>query len=103
MPLPRPPGRPTLRSLSEATNYDQPQVRILLGVLFCGGGNQLLLRPQREADRGQRGEAAGVAWEGLARRALCAQSKRPPLCVWQAGVYSAELCAWVCAKRRGLR
>ena len=56
-PHPRqPPGRSTLRSLSEATNYDQPQVRILLGVLFCGDDLQLLLQP----DRGRRGEAAGV-------------------------------------------
>jgi len=37
-PSPDTPGRPSLRSLSEATNYDQPQVRILLGVLFCGDG-----------------------------------------------------------------
>src|SRR6516164_134731 len=51
-PSPNPPGRPALRSLSEATNYDQPQVRILLGVLFCGGGLQLLLRPEaREGSR----------------------------------------------------
>jgi len=42
-PSPDTPGRPALRSLSEATNYDQPQVRILLGVLFCGGPLQLLL------------------------------------------------------------
>src|SRR6516165_6893268 len=44
---PTTPGRSTLRSLSEATNYDQPQVRILLGVLFCGGGVQLLLQLAR--------------------------------------------------------
>ena len=36
-------GRSTLRSLSEATNYDQPRACTLLGVLFCGGPLQLLL------------------------------------------------------------
>jgi hypothetical protein len=45
--IPDTPGRPTLRSLSEATNYDQPQVRILLGVLFCGDGPRLLLQLAR--------------------------------------------------------
>ena len=34
---PTAPGRSTLRSLSVATNYDQPRARTLLGVLFCGG------------------------------------------------------------------
>ena len=47
-PFPDTPGRSTLRSLSEATNYDQPQVRILLGVLFCGEGLQLLLQRKSE-------------------------------------------------------
>ena len=42
-PSPDTPGRAALRSLSEATNYDQPQMRILLGVLFYGDGLQLLL------------------------------------------------------------
>jgi len=43
-PSPDTPGRSTLRSLSEATNYDQPRARTLLGVLFYGDALQLLLQ-----------------------------------------------------------
>jgi len=35
-PVPQPPGRSTLRSLSEATNYDQPRARTLAWGSFCG-------------------------------------------------------------------
>jgi hypothetical protein len=41
----------TLRSLSEATNYDQPQVRILLGVLFVATGFNNCCATRREGLR----------------------------------------------------
>ena len=43
-PSPNTPGRSTLRSLREVTNYDQPRARTLLGVLFYGDALQLLLQ-----------------------------------------------------------
>ena len=55
-----PPGRSTLRSLSEATNYDQPRARTLLGVLFCGDGLQLLLQLYFSRDEARR-IAANIA------------------------------------------
>jgi hypothetical protein len=58
--IPDTPGRPTLRSLSEATNYDQPQVRILLGVLFCGvPSNYFLQLARRAVSVGRYGQASG--------------------------------------------
>jgi hypothetical protein len=60
-------GHPALRSLSEATNYDQPQVRILLGVLFYGGGLQLLLYREARRDSGQYCQAAGTIAPEVAR------------------------------------
>ena len=64
-PSPDTPGRPALRSLSEATNYDQPQVRTLAWGSFCDHLRLIVInyycKGEDEPGQARRDEARRIA------------------------------------------